>query len=218
MQQDPQKVFVINLFIRRKPVNKLIWIFLSTLLFVFSTSQAADLIQENEKGEFSAQLNSVKLSDLTKFIEEKYGIEFKSKDAELQNPITLSFKNVNAEQMLKKILAGSNFVFTYNKAGKVTAVTLLQAGHKKPIASSNQTTIKDKDPQMPTEIPQVGADTSEQISTFQEEPNSQPDEITSFKIVPNAPPPGDEQGNGKMNEPDEITSFKIIPNAPPPGN
>jgi len=214
----PQKIFVINLFIRSKPVNKLILIFLSTLLFVFSTSQAAELIQENEKGEFSAQLNNVKLSELTTFIQEKYGIEFKGQDAAIQTSITLSFKKLNLEQMLKKILAENNFVFTYNKAGKVTAVTLLQAGNKKPVAANNQTTVKDKVPQMPAVAPQGGAGTPEQISNFQEEPNSQPDEITSFKIEPNAPPPGDEQGNMKMNEPDPITSFKIIPNAPPPGN
>lgn len=199
-------------------MNKLILIFLSTLLFVFSTSQAADLIQENEKGELSAQLNNVKLSDLTKFIQEKYGIEFKGQDAAIQTSITLSFKNLNVEQMLKKILAENNFVFTYNKAGKVTAVTLLQAGNKKPVAASNQTTVKDKGPQMPAEAPQGGADMSDKISNFRDEPNAQPDEITSFKIERNAPPPGDEQGNGKMNEPDEITSFKIVPNAPPPGN
>lgn len=209
---------MLNLFIRSKPVNKLILIFLSALLFVFSTSQAADLIQKNEKDEFSAQLDNVKLSDLTKFIQEKYGIEFKGQDAAIQTSITLSFKKLNVEQMLKKIFAEYNIVFTYNKAGKVTAVTLFQAGNNKSVAASNQTTVKDKDPQMLPEASQGGVDTSEQISDFLEEPNSQPDEITSFKIEENSPPLGDELGNGKMNEPDEITSFKIIQNAPPPEN
>jgi hypothetical protein len=202
-------------------VNKLFLIFF-VVLFSFSTSYGADLVQENEKGEFSAHLDNVKLSELTKFIQGKYGIDFKGQDAELQTPITMSFEKLNFEQMLKKILTRINFVFTYNKSGKVTAVTLLQAGNNKIGIVNNQNLGKNTVPQLPTklspEAPQGGNAASDAISNPQGAPNSSPDEITSFKVVPNAPPPGGELSNNKMNEPDEITSFKIIPNTPPPGN
>lgn len=197
-------------------MNKLFLIFFISL-FVFSTSQAADLIQENEKGEFSAHLDKVKLSELTKFIEKKHGIRFKGPDTQLQTPITLSFEKLTLEQMLKKILTRINYVFTFDKSGKVTEVALLPTSSNKAGAVSNYNTAKNNPPPMPTAVPQGDNVGPETISNFPAQ-NSAADEITSFKIQPNAPPPGMEQGNSKVNGPDEITSFKVIRNAPPPGN
>jgi hypothetical protein len=118
--------------------------------------------------------------------------------------------------MLKKILSKTNFVFTYNKLGKVTAVTLLETG-----TTSNQNVVKTKEPQMPTgvspEAPQGGNRLPKEFLNFQDNTQSAPDEITSFKVVPNAPPPGEELQKNKAKGPDEITSFKIVPNSPPPG-
>ena len=124
-------------------MNKLLLIFFSVLC-IFATSQAADLIQENGKGEFSAQLDNVKLSEVTRFIEKKYNIQFKGADTQLETSITLSFEKLNLEQMLKKILSKTNFVFTYNKLGKVTEVTLLQTGDKKTGIASNQNVVQTK--------------------------------------------------------------------------
>lgn len=192
------------------------------VFFVFSTSHAADLIQENEKGEFSAHLNNVKLSELTTFIQKKYNVEFKGEDTQLQTPITLSFEKLNFEQMLKKILTRINFVFTYSKLGKITKVTLLQTGNNKADSANNQNTVKNNATQVPVELsnnpPLGGVPTSDAISNFPGTPNSGPDEITSFQIVRNAPPPGNAVGDSKAQGPDPITSFKIVPNAPPPGN
>ncbi len=202
-------------------MNKLSLIFF-IVLFVFSTSHAADLIQENEKGEFSAQLNNIKLSELTTFIQKKYNIEFKGEDNQLQTSITLSFEKLNFEQMLKKILTRINFVFTYSELGKITKVTLLQTGNNKADTASKQNTVKNNAPEMPVELsnnpPQGGNPASDAISNFPGTPNTGPDEITSYKIVRNAQPPGGAVGNGKTQGPDPITSFKIVPNAPPPGN
>ena len=187
-----------------------IFLILFVVLFYFSTSQAADLIQENEKGEFSAHLDNIKLSEITKFIQKKYNIEFKGQDPQLQTPITMSFEKLNFEQMVKKVLTRINFVFTYNKEGKVTQVTLLQAGNTKAGEASNQNNVKN-------DVPQAGNVAPDQTANFPDTPNSAPDEITSFKIVPNTPPPGGAVGDSKDNGPDPITSFKIEPNSPPPG-
>ncbi len=185
-------------------MKNLYLVILSAFLLVFSTSQAADLIQENEKGEFSAHLNNVKLVEITQFIQEKYGIEFKGEEKELQNSITLSFKNLDFEQMLKKILTKSNFVFTYNKLGKITKVTLLQTGKTNTNATNNQNIVNNNQ--------------SDPITNFPNTTDFPPDEITSFKIEYNVTPPGAAEGDSKSNEPDPITSFKIEPNTAPPGN
>ncbi len=197
-------------------MNKFLLIFLSVLC-LFSTSQAADLIQENDKGQLSARLDKVKLAELTKFIEKKHNIKFTGQNTQLQTQVTASFQNLNVEQMLKKVLTGINYVFTYDKSGKVTEVTLLPTSQKKAGAVPSGNIANTTQPPIPTNGPQVGNAGPDNGSNFPVAQNSGPDPITSFKVQPNAPPPGMEQGKGKTSGPDAITSFKIIRNAPPPG-
>lgn len=108
---------MINLFIRSKPVHK-IFLILFVVLFFFSTSQAADLIQENEKGEFSAHLDNIKLSEIIKFIQKKYNVEFKGQDPQPQTPITMSFEKLNFEQMVKKSSHKNQLCFHLQQRGK----------------------------------------------------------------------------------------------------
>lgn len=204
------------------------------MLFIFSTSQAADIIQENEKGELNAHLDKVKLSDVTKFINKKYGIEFKGKDTLFQTPITVSFTNLKLEQMLKKILSQTNYVLAYDGQGNVTEVTLLATGTNNAASEKNTNIVKDKQHILATESFSDGSQDEnskvDDITTFkvdrtasppgneQAKDNTQvPEDITSFKAVPNSPPPGNNQANGKGRSPEDITSFKVMPNTPPPG-
>jgi hypothetical protein len=171
----------------------------------------------NKKGEFSAQLNNVQLSEITNFITKKHQIIFKGDRTLLTTPVTVTFDNLPLEQMLKKILMRTDFVFTYDNSGRVTAVTLLQAGKSKQTASPQQNLVNAQDPQTPPGAPPSAIDTSDVI-TKMNPANNKPDEITSFKIVHNSPPPGNDPADSKSSGPDEITSFKIIPNSPPPEN
>jgi hypothetical protein len=187
------------------------------VIFVFPLCQAADLIQETKKGEFSAQLNNVQLSEITTYITQKHQITFKGDQTLLTTPVTVTFDNLPLEQMLKKILMRTDFVFTYDNSGKVTAVMLLQAGKSKQTASPQKNLVNAQDPQTRTGGLPSAIDTSDDITKMDPE-NTKPDEITSFKVEHNAPPPGDDPSNSKSSGPDEITSFNIIPNSPPPEN
>ncbi len=208
-------------------MNK-IFLTLFFVLFVFSTSQAKDLIQKNEKGGLDAQIENVKLSELTTFIKKSYGVEFKGQDTLFQAPITVSFKNLNVEQMLKKILARKNYVFTYNNQGKVTEVTLLAAGNNKSDTGQTTNIVKNEEQKPgPGSSPDISGGSNSKVDAITSfkpvkieqgsDKNQASDDITSFKVVPNVPPPGGELTKDKTQAPDDITSFKVVPNAPPPG-
>lgn len=95
------------------------------ILFLLSTGHAANEINRNQNGGFSALLNNAKLSELTKSINESYGIEFKGPDEIFQSAISVTFENLKLEEMVKRILGGKNYVFKYDNQGNLTEVTLL---------------------------------------------------------------------------------------------
>ncbi len=105
-------------------MTKLILIFCSILLLA-SSSRAANEIIRNHNGAFSAHLNNAKLSELTKSITDSYEVEFKGPDELFQSAVSGSFENLKLEEMVKRILGGKNYVFKYDKQGKLTEVTLL---------------------------------------------------------------------------------------------
>jgi hypothetical protein len=122
------------------------------ILFSFAslTSHAANLINRNANGEFYAHLNSVKLLELTTFIKNSYGIDFKGPDILFQTPISVSFESLTLEEMLKRILSGNNYVFSYNSKGNITEVTLLPTNRNE-MKPRGPSSVMSEKPQMPTD-------------------------------------------------------------------
>jgi hypothetical protein len=184
---------------KERQVAKL-FLLIFVILFAFSTSQAANLINKNENGTFYAQLNNVKLSELTKSIKDSYGIEFKGQDDLFQTAISVSFENLKLEEMVKRILGGKNYVFTYNNRGILTEVTLLPT-NKNEMKPRSINVVKSEKPPMPvmpppdasqgTNLPVGVPPDSQPIKTDQDNKEGQaPEGTPSSQAAPNVALPG----------------------------
>ncbi|KAB2888955.1 MAG: hypothetical protein F9K32_14540 [Desulfobulbaceae bacterium] len=98
---------------------------LAGTIFISTFAMAADLIQKDGNGRFQAELQNVPLSDVAKFMQTTHGVKFKGDPELLQNPVTVTFKGLDMEAMLKKILARNNYVFAYDSNGNVIEVKLM---------------------------------------------------------------------------------------------
>ena len=215
---------------------------LAGTIFIATFAMAADLIQKDGDGRFQAELQNVPLSDIAKFMQTTLGVKFKGEEEILQSPVTVSFKDIDMEGMLKKILARNNYVFAYDSQGIVTEVRLLPGGSQKIVTGamtkpgiqlgneftggsqtgSAQTAGSVGAKQQPGNDMEDFTQTVDEITSFKVDPNAPPDEVTSFKVDPNhkdeittfkvekdATPPGGEIREGTEENPDEVTSFKV---------
>ncbi len=194
---------------------------LAGIICIATFAMAADLIQKDGNGRFQAELQNVPLSDVAKFMQKTHGVTFKGDAGLLQNPVSVTFKDLDMEAMLKKILARTNHVFAYDSQGKVTEVRLLAGGGQNGVAGAiskpgiqpetqstggNQASaslaagINGTMPAPSQEMEDV-TQTVDDITSFKVGPNNK-DEVTSFKVDP--------------NHKDEITTFKVEENAQPP--
>lgn len=226
-------------------MKKLINFTIVACILAGSTCAGATLIQETGTGKLKAQLNNVPLSDIMNFVEEKYGVNFIGDVSALQTPVTVSFDNLDLENMLKRVLARTNFSFVYNKQGEVIEVRLLTGGSgivktekrtsfpiDKPVQGGGEfsagifnadgTTAEGIYPNAYAfnasgEVKQPGQEEQDEITRFKVDPNAQDDEITSFKVDPNAA--DDEITRFKVDpaKPEQDPAFKVVPNVIPPG-
>ena len=195
---------------------------LAGTIFISTFAMAADLIQKDGSGRFHAELQNVPLSDVAKFMQTTYAIKFKGDAEILDSPVTVTFKELDMEAMLKKILARNNYVFAYDSQGNIAEVRLLPGvSEKNATGAMTKPGIQPGNPSVGIKkagsaqatgsngtMPSPGNDmeditqTVDEITSFKVDPDYK-DEVTSFKVDP--------------NHKDEITTFKVEENAQPPG-
>ena len=173
---------------------KSLLIIMCSILFLFSTVHAANEINRNQNGAFSAQLSNAKLSELTKSIKESYGIEFKGPEDLFQSAISVSFENLKLEEMVKRILGGKNYVFKYDNQGNLTEVTLLPKSQNDMKARSANPAISARPP-----VAAVPPPPASQVTT--------PD----ADVVPGSPPVKEDQENKNGQAPTDPSSLPEVP-------
>lgn len=175
-------------------MTKLFLTIICSILFLFSSGHAANEINRNQTGGFSARLNNAKLSELTKSINESYGIDFKGPDEMFQSAISVTFENLKLEEMVKRILGGKNYVFKYDNQGNLTEVTLLPK-------SQNDMKPRSANPAISARPP---------VAAFPPPPAPQatnPDAIA----VPGSPPIKEGQDNKEGPAPNDPSSLPELP-------
>jgi len=100
-------------------------IFFFLLISLASRGEANYILRADEEGLLSAQIENVHLSELLRFFEENYDIQFSGQVFSFQTTVTVSFEKLRMEQALKRIFARKNYAISYNKEGEVIAVTVL---------------------------------------------------------------------------------------------
>ena len=95
------------------------------LISLASRGEANYILRADEEGLLSAQIENVHLSELLRFFEENYDIQFSGQVFSFQTTVTVSFEKLRMEQALKRIFARKNYAISYNKEGEVIAVTVL---------------------------------------------------------------------------------------------
>lgn len=173
---------------------KLFFTLICFILFLVSTGHAANEINRNQTGGFSALLNNAKLSELTKSIKENYGIEFKGQDDLLQTAISVSFENLSLEEMVKRILGGKNYVFKYDNQGNLTEVTLLPK-------SQNEMKPRSANPAISVRPP---------VAAVPPPPASQATD-PGASAVPGSPPVKNDQNNKEGQAPNDPSSLPELP-------
>ncbi len=171
-----------------------LFVIICSIFFLSSTGHAANEIQRNQNGGFSASLSNTKLSELTKSITENYGIEFKGQDDLFQSAISVSFENIKLEEMVKRILVGKNFVFKYNNLGNLTEVTLLPKSQNDMKARSANPAISARPP----------------VSAVPPPPASQATNPAGTAI-PDSPPVKGDQDNKEGKAPSDPSSSPEVP-------
>lgn len=223
-------------------MKNLINIAIAACILAGSTCAAATHIQKTESGRLKAQLNNVQLADVMKYVAENYGVAIKGDTSALQTPVTVSFDNLDLEHMLKRVLARTNYSFVYDKHGEVIEVRLLSGstgiakavkptsfpmdrpldgtGETAPaLYNSNGTTAEGMYPNAYTFVAsaasQQPSEAPDEITKFKVDPDAK-DDITSFKVDPNAE---DDITRFKVDpgKPEQDPAFKVVPNVIPPG-
>lgn len=100
-------------------------IFFFLLVSFASRGEAKFLLRADEEGLLSGQIENVPLSELRRFFEESYNIQFSGQDFIFQATVTVSFEKLRMEQALKRILTRKNYAIHYSKEGEVLAVKVL---------------------------------------------------------------------------------------------
>jgi hypothetical protein len=164
------------------------------MLLISAEIEADTLLKQDENGLFHAHLERVQLTELKKFFEKEYGIQFKGEEFLFQTTITISFENLSLEKALKRVLIRKNYAITYNSVGKILEVTLLP-GTSDTLALEKNTAIK-SDKKSFDQLPEPFQETDsvvDDITRFKPvEIEQNTKESSAFKVIINSPP-GEEQ-------------------------
>lgn len=188
---------------------------LAGTIFLSTFAMAADLIQKDGNGRFQAKLQNVPLSDIARFMETEHEVKFKGEAELLKIPVTVSFQNLDMEEMLKKILARNNYVFSYNKSGKITEVKILNSTAIPSV--SNQGRYQDTNTLESKEASTSGkADPGHLTGINSASPDTADDAKGEQSIM--LSPDGDnvDLRNYELTA-EEKETFKVVPDSPPPG-
>lgn len=151
--------------------KKIIFVFL--LVLCATEGEAKFFLQADEEGLLSAQIENVHLSEIRRFFEERYNIQFSGQEFIFQTKLTVSFEKLRIEQALKRILTRKNYAINFNTEGEVIAVTVLPGIGKKPeLTMGANTTANSKHPE-----------SWAQSQEIMKEEEVVADEITIFKPV-----------------------------------
>ena len=183
----------------------MIKVFLISLfvLITFTLSEAEDLFTTDEAGKLQGHLQNVSLAEIRSFFEKKYGIIFIGDDNIFNSQVTLSFSGLALEKTLKRVFSKMNVVFMFNSQGKIIEVRVFPSNRNQTPSLIANNLMKRED-LLPNEATEV----------------DQKDDITSFQIEVNSPPPGDPSPNEatEVDQKDDMTSFQVEVNSPPSGD
>lgn len=173
------------------------------VLITFTISEAKDLFTIDASGKLQGHLQNVSLAEIRAFFEKEYGIIFIGDDNIFHNQVTLSFSGLALEKTLKKVFSKMNVVFMFNSQGKITEVRVFPSNGNQ-TSSRIANNLMKREGLLPNEATEV----------------DQKDDITSFQVELNSPPPGDLSSNDapEVDQKDDITSYQVEVNSPPSGD
>ncbi|MCB2173638.1 hypothetical protein KQH41_00065 [bacterium] len=150
-------------------------------------------IDIDENGYISATFENVSLDSFIDFIEKKYNISFLIESNISNNIINVTFNKIAIEKAIKRILSDLNYVFIYDKNESIIEIHLLSDK----LSSTKWNNIREQENNIEPKDSNFSIKRHHDLSNLEvtkpsdSDNNQQSDIITNFKVIKDAPAPGE---------------------------